>query len=74
MQPDGKHSDMSESAYHRVWSLASVDDLYPRNKYDEIILLTIFCSRWWSDLIMRDIQNYILVILKKRCEDQERGI
>ncbi len=33
-----------------------------------------FYSRWWSDLIMRDIQNYILVILKKRCEEQERGI
>jgi hypothetical protein len=27
-----------------------------------------YYSRWWSDLIMRDIQNYILVILKKRCE------
>ena len=27
-----------------------------------------FYSSWWSDLIMRDIQNYILVILKERCE------
>ena len=33
-----------------------------------------FYSSWWSDLIMRDIQNYILVILKERCEDQEQEV
>ena len=31
-----------------------------------------FYSRWWSDLIMRDIQDYILVILKERCESHEQ--
>ena len=33
-----------------------------------------FYSSWWSDLIMRDIQNYILVILKERCEGQEEEV